>query len=381
MPSKRVAILIESSTQYGRNLLLGIAKFARLHDWDIKFEQGGMNRPEPEWLKNWDGDGVITRVKNPSYSNALDPKRTVVINNYSPESCADGVHFYTPTDNGASVGNVAADYFVTKGYRNFAYIGISDAPYSPLRQQGFEEALAKKQLTCQVHLDPEHPGDQLEQTRQDQLTFLKSLPLPCAIFVANDSRATEILNLCNANGLSIPKDIAIIGVDNDEVICSLCAPTLSSISPNVTQMGWDMAAHLDALMNHTSPPERKPVPAIQVFERQSTKIEAVDDSAVTRATRIIQNSVTTMPSIEDIARASGVSRRTLERKFQENLKLSVKAYINQTLMARAKTLLLDTHFTVEHIARQLGISHMQKFYHLFAKETGTTPGNFRQSHQ
>ena len=376
MPARDIAVIIESSTQYGRELLAGIAKYGRLHDWRIRYEQGGIRRDEPEWLKDWQGDGVITRCPNPNYSIQLAQKGMVVVSHRAKPNNNE-YHYCPPIDNGLNIGKLAAEYFLNKGYQNFAFIGHDDTEYSLNRQQGFVEHLAKQGFSCPIFTSHERGIEENDLLHQRERQFLETLPLPCAILTANDERGAQILGTCMECNIAVPEKIAVLGVDNDPLLCDLAYPPLSSISPNVKREGWLLASYLDQLMSHGKAdiiPECLPD---QVIERQSSSQDAVEDEALARALHIIRSKAFTGINIEEVASAVGLSRRSLERRFSSQLHTTINAHISQILVDRVKALLQETDYTIEHIASLVGLDHMQRLYQLFKKRTGMTPAEFR----
>ena len=378
MPARHIAVIIESSTQYGRELLAGIAKYGRLHDWRIRYQQGGIQSDEPTWLKYWQGDGIITRCPEPSHSVELAKKGVTVVNNLSKPHDEE-FHHYPPLKNGLEIGELAANYFLNKGYRNFAFVGHDDIDYSSEREKGYVDRLSQKGFSCSVFTSAERARENDNTLHQRERQFLKSLPQPCAILVANDERGAQILGSCMDCAIAVPEKMAVLGVDNDPFLCELAYPFLSSISCDVKHEGWLLASHLDQLMNHAEAEITSKRFAGQVIERQSSSQDAVADEALARALHLIRSRVFSGVDIERVAREVGLSRRSLERRFATQLHHSINTYISRILIDRIKALLIETDYTIGHIGSLVGIEHMQRLYQLFKKHTGLTPSEFRKN--
>ena len=249
---KDVAVIVESSTQYGRNLMSGIAKYATLHDWRLHFEQRGILDPEPSWLKKWQGDGIITHCPNPTISKSKARSGIPHVDVYSEEVSEDRIGGLIESDHEA-VGKMAAEFLLEKQYPHYAYVGFSDSIFSEFRQKGYEAILAHAGLKPQAFLSPDHNVSQQSRWARRQRDFIGKLPLPCAIYCASDELAMAVAVDCRQLDISVPEKVAILGTDNDPLFCTMSSPKLSSVDPDIPRMGWNIAAWLDALMQGKNP--------------------------------------------------------------------------------------------------------------------------------
>lgn len=380
MPARQIAVIIESSTQFGRNLLRGIARFGQLHHWHIHYEQGGLDRVEPEWLHRWHGDGVICRARDLSASTRLAREGVAVV------ACLNHVELYCPADvpdtDNVAIGRMAAEYFLRKGFRNFAFIGFSDCRFSDAREASFAESVLaagmQEPLRFHTQMMCSGPTDEL---RQHEAAFLLALPAPCAVLCATDERAAQILGRCHGLGRLVPEQLSILGVDDDPLLCQLSHPALSSIDTNAVEIGYSMAARLEALMNGESPGPAPRVAPRGVVERGSTSMDAIDDPHLVKALSFIRNHAHSVIRVEDVAKASGLSRRSLEQRFGTVLHASVGAHIRHRLIDSIKNLLMQTDHSIEKICEISGIEHPQRLFDLFRREVGVSPAKFRKLHQ
>ncbi|NCF88860.1 MAG: substrate-binding domain-containing protein [Verrucomicrobiaceae bacterium] len=255
---RNVAVFIESSTQYGRNMLQGVAQYAQLAGWRLYYEQGGLNREEPEWLRDWQGDGVITRAARMRFSPKLAAKGMAVIR-WDGDPMGPRPKDVPHSDEEA-IGKLAATYFMRKGFRHFAFVGFHDAVYSDMRQEAFHLEVEQAGhppvqdfITSRAEV---HHADQEDAARQ----FLRSLPNPCAVFCATDERAAQILGIAADCGRTVPEQLSVLGVDNDPILCQISHPSLASINTNASAAGLAVAERLDAMMHQREP---APVTLIQ----------------------------------------------------------------------------------------------------------------------
>ena len=378
---RRVAVIIETSTQYGRNLINGIAGFGRLHDWQLLFEYRGKNTAEPNWLEDFDGDGVITTCPTPTHSVSLRAKGTPVVDlgsgrqaNVESELLIDSDHRH--------VGELAAEHFVSKGHRHFAFLGYSDHPVSREREAGFVAALKKHGYTPERHHTPERQERSFEILHKGDATFIASLPRPCGLFCCWDEVGYRAVHTALDLGIAVPEDLAVLGVDNDPVFCGTARIPLSSIDPDITRMGFLTASWLEALMNGNKIREidlPRQVQSKGLVIRQSSALEAVDDPLVRRFLELLRQRRPGTLTIEALAVDCHVSRRLLEQRVKAATGKTPRQHLSASLVEAIKRFLTQTDYTLAHIAEVLGFEHSERLSHLFRRETGKTPGEFRRN--
>jgi LacI family transcriptional regulator len=213
-------------------------------------------------------------------------------------------------------------------------------------------------------------------------SWLQSLPRPVAVFACNDVRGRQIIDACNESGLSVPEEVAVIGVDDDEVICELCNPPLSSVQPDTMRLGYEGAALLDALMAGEAPPsETIFIPPKGIARRLSSEATAIDDRGVASAMQIIRDHACEGVAVQDVVKRLSISRSTLERRFFAAFGRSPAAEIERVRMSRAKLLLMETRYKLSKIAALTGYGTASQFATAFKRNTGLTPGEFRKQTQ
>jgi LacI family transcriptional regulator len=280
---------------------------------------------------------------------------------------------------------LAVEHLWERGLRQFAYCGFTGANYSIRRRDFFREILRERGVAPCVY---ESPGPQQPTTtgaemlgmldEQGVAEWLESLPHPTGLLASNDIRAQQVLIACQAAGVRVPDDVAVIGVDNDDVICPLCDPPLSSVEPDTERLGYVAAALLDRMMKGDAPPaETTFVSPRRVVARRSTELWAIDDEAASRAYRFIRDSADSPIDVSDVARAAGLSRRVLERRMHQYFDKTPHELIAQFRMRRLRQLLEDTDLPLLEIAPLAGFAHVEHMSLFFKQHEGVPPGRYR----
>lgn len=377
---RHVAVIIETSTQYGRNLIGGIAQFGQLHNWQLLFEYRGRNTAEPDWLEDFDGDGVITTCPSPTHSLTLAERGLPVIDISSSRPRSRQAEMLVDSDH-RRVSELVADHLVAKGHRHFAFLGYSDHPVSSARETGFVEALRAHGFDCHTHHTPERRSRSFEMLHTGDTKFLESLPRPCGLFCCWDEVGYRVVQTARDLGIAVPEDLAVVAVDNDPVFCATAPVPLSSVDPDIPRMGLLTASWLQALMDGVRPDdaelERLVAPRGLVV-RQSSALEAVEDPLVRKFLELLRQKDPGTLSIESLARACHVSRRLLEQRVKAATGLTPRKHLSQNLVEAIRRFLTQTDYTLAHIAEILGFEHSERLSHLFRRETGQTPGEYRK---
>jgi LacI family transcriptional regulator len=382
VPTFKVALLIETSNRYGRDLLYGVRDWNREGDrWVIRFTEQARLAPLPSWLPEWAGDGIIARVDSPQIAAALRRTRLPVVD-VSAERFASEFPRVS-VDNGA-VARLAAEHLLAKGFRNFAFFG--DAQFLWARQRGaaFRRAVMNSGRTCAIFEDgrrtAKHPGSDAEI--RAMADWLAKLPRPLGVFACYDGRAQQVLEACQLREWVVPDEIAVLGVDNDEVRCDLCTPPLSSVQPNARRTGYEAAAMLARMMQgERLTSQTRYVEPVRVVERQSTDAVSVSDERVAKALRFIREHVGEGIDVSDVLRAVPMSRTLLERKFKAALGHSPHRQIMQQKIERAKHLLVESEVSIAVVAELAGFDNASYLSVAFRRETGESPYAYRAKHR
>jgi LacI family transcriptional regulator len=384
-PTPRVALLIESSRSYGRELLMGIAKYLRIHGpWSIEFEEGDPAEHFPKWFERWKWDGVIARVFTPKMAEVLERAGAPVVDlsGNLPES-----RFARIRSDEEAVGALAAEHLLARGFKNFAFFGFNGMDWSDWRRATFERRLAASGFTCHA-FESESPspsrsaaesGAYGERQEREVMAWLRGLPKPCGVMACNDVRGRTLLNCCREIGVPVPDEVAVIGVDKDEIFCELSDIPLSSVILNTQQIGFEAAALLDRLMaGESAQPACILVKPIGVMARQSTDVLAIDDPHLAAALKLIRERACDGLNVDSLLKSIPLSRSVLERRFAQILGSSPKAEILRVRLERVCRLLAESDLSLAEISHKAGFEHPEYMSRLFKKKMGITPGEFRK---
>ena len=382
----RVALLIESSRSYGRELLMGIAKYVRIHGpWSIEFEEGDPAEHFPKWFSRWQWDGVIARVSTPAMAKTIAKAGAPVVDlsGSLPES-----RFPRIRSDEEAVGRMAAEHLIRRGFRHFAFCGFNGTDWSDLRRASFERRISEAGFTCLIYdnIDPSHPPSAVdyeehgERHERKLMSWLQALPKPCGLMACNDPRGRQVLNCCREVGVAVPDEVAVIGVDKDEIFCELSDLPLSSVILNTQQIGFEAAALLARLMAGEKVESLSTlVKPIGVIARQSTDVLAIDDRHIAAALRQIRERACDGLNVEELLRSVPLSRSVLERRFAQLLGKSPKEEILRVRLDRVCRLLAESELPIAEVAQKAGFEHPEYMSRLFKKKMGMTPGEFRKA--
>lgn len=380
----RVALLVESSRAYGRRALSGVARYIREHGhWSIFFQEQSFCDDLPPWLETWKGDGIITRVENRNMTHVIQRLRAPAV--YLRNVPADVKMPSVLTDN-AAVAQMAFDHLQERNFRHFAFCGYNGADYSDERRDGFVQCVTGAGLLCHVFAGRKQPHAASTVKHEEEglkdgeavARWIWELPKPVGLMACNDMRGQQVLNACRAIDVTVPDEVAVIGVDNEEVLCDLSDPPLSSVVPQAERIGYEAAALLDEMMRGKKLlPHRYFIKPKGVVARRSTEVLAVADRQIAVATRFIREHTCEGINVGDVVRLLGWSRSTLERRYEKVMGHSPKHDILRFRLNRAKQLLADTDFSLAYIAEKIAFKHTEHFSRIFKKKIGLTPAQFR----
>jgi LacI family transcriptional regulator len=376
---KRIVLLVETSREFGRQLIMGIARYSRLNGpWSFYKEQIGLKSSIPH-LTRWRPDGIIMRdslltqellkLKIPTIlaiHDSSNPKHLPVIKTDSP-----------------SIAKMASDHLIQKGFRNFAFCGFDNYDWSDGRKKYFDQF--NDEAGYQTHVYSSPKGNKINDWENEQrriIEWIKTLPKPVGMLTCNDDQGQRILEVCKLTGFRVPDDVAVIGVDNDPMICEIADPPLSSVALNVESAGYETAKLLDELINNRKLEGRQiTVSPTHVVQRQSTDILAVNDPEVASAIRFIKENARNKILVNDVVKTTRVGRRTLEQRFQKTIHRSVYDEIRQNRVEWISRLLIETNLPISHITSLFNFTDVEHISRYFKKEKGIGLREFRKLHQ
>ena len=376
---RHVALIIETSSGYGRDLMSGIVKYMRMHDeWSVFVEQRNLWQKPPAWLIDWQGDGIISRATTPQLVEAITRNGVPLVE--VTDRLGDGDLPQVRSDDDA-IGRLGAEHLLDRGFRRFAFCGFKKEAWSERRGLAFANRLQDEGFGCSRYSSPWHGrGARAWEAEQSHLAdWLNQLAPPFAVMACNDVRGQQVMDVCSKLGLSVPEQVAVLGVDNDKLLCRVCSPPLSSVIPNAEAVGFRAAEMLAKLMSGSAfEPSRVLVAPIGVATRQSTDVVAIDDREVAAALRYIREHACRGLSVDEVVRNSEVSRSTLERQVRKYLGRTPQEEIRRVQIKRAQELLLSTDLSAEKISSLCGFDYPEYFYTVFKKVVGSTTSEFRK---
>ncbi len=381
MGSRRphVMLIVETALAYGRAVVQGISKYMVAHQpWSLYLDLRELMAEPPDWLESWQGDGIISRSTTPELAGKLKRWGVPTVDLNDIHGKLGLPHVWTDH---AAVGRLAASHLLDRGFRHFAFCGFSGHHWSVLRRDGFAAELDQAGMACSVFESPwETSKANPWETQQDSLgAWLQQLPKPVGVMCCNDLRGQQALDACRRRELYVPGTVSVIGVDNDEVLCALCDPPLSSVVPNAERVGYEAAALLDRLMRgeNVESPEIL-VPPLGVQTRQSTDALAIDDALVAAAVKCIRERACQGLTVDEVLREVPLSRSMLEKRFRRYLQQTPQEAIRSVQIKRVKQLLVETDLSLDAISRLAGFKHVEYMSVVFKRETNQTPGRYRR---
>ena len=328
----------------------------------------------------WHGDGLL--IHNNCNHNTIEFVKTRAI--YQPTVVFGGqipeTNLPTVIADNNSAGQLAATHFLNRGFKNFAWISIERGSIEQQRQMGYANKIANAGYVCAKLTWQSNPNDLNDwKLRKQWLSYqLKQLKKPLAVFVLDDLFAAELIDSSLEAGLSVPEDIAVIGVGNSDLICNYSTIPISSVDINLGEMAYRAAKLLDTLMSGGLPPKQPLiVPVLGLTLRKSSEMFAVSDAKVFRALKFIEANYTCDISINDVAHAAGLSLRSLHYAFRRELKLTPARHLLDMRLDCAKRQLIQTNGKLEMIAQQSGFKTIRNLQRCFVRALKTTPKKWR----
>lgn len=376
----KVALLIETSNAYARGLLRGVITYVREHpSWSIYLAEHGRGDRPPAWLNSWKGDGILARVETPAMGAALKPLRCPIVD-LSAARQLPAIPWFETDD--AAIGHLAAEHLLERGFKHLAFCGDPRFNWSKWRGEHFEHAARAAGVDCHHYT----PGRRLPRDHTGQVAdierWLRKLPKPVGIFACYDFRGQQVLDACRDAAIPVPDEVAVIGCDNDEVLCELSHPPLSSVVPNARRTGYDAAALLDSMMHGRKVgAETHLIPPVGVATRLSTDVLAVEDAVIARTVRYIREHACDGINVQDVLKAVPQSRRRLENRFKRLLGRTPHDEIVRVQLNRVKMLLTETDLSLAQIAEKAGFEHVEYLSVVFKKEIGLPPSQYRAQHR
>ncbi len=383
-PRRKVAVMLQLWQNFDRRILRGIGAFVReRHNWSVFVEEVEHQRiPD---LKEWDGDGLIVNFDSRSVARAIRGIAKPVVGLGGGRGWHEersGIP-YVATDD-AAIGRLAAEHLLDRGLRQFAFCGYPRTPTNVWvagRLEGFRGRLAEAGCECRIYNGRHTTAVHWSRIQQELTAWLRTLPRPVGLLGCYDYRARHVLEACKAAGLRVPDDVAVVGVDND-AICDLCDPPLTSVEQGCVQIGYTAATLLDTMMAGHKPRQlRYVIPPVGLVARASTDLIYVADRDVAEALKWLREEACRGLQADAVAERLGLSRGTLDKRFKQAIGRTADQEIRRVRLARAKELLIRTNLPTREIARQSGYGNEQYLHAVLRQDSHTTPARYRAAHR
>ncbi|MEY8485930.1 DNA-binding transcriptional regulator [uncultured Parabacteroides sp.] len=378
----KILLLTDFSSGYGRSLLEGVVRYAReagpwaFYRMPLYYRELHGDEGVVRWAEEWGADAIIAQLTDVDLDilNRLDIP--IIVQNYKERY--HGLSNLTGDYYGTGV--MAASFFIRKGYKAFAYYGFLDTVWMRERGEGFRDTVADHGYPVYVlDDDGQMSGGQWNFDAERVSRWLLDLPKPVALFACDDYYALQITEVCKMYNIDIPGDIAVLGVDNDNLLCNISDPSLSSIELDVENGGYEVGKLLHQFIEKKiTAPVDVIIKPVRIVARGSTERFAVSDKYIGQVLDYIDENYRNPLSVDDLIRIIPYSRRVLEKKFKGETGMSVYQYIQQQRIDKFASLLIATHLPLVEAAANAGFTDYKNISRIFVKMKGMTPLQYRK---
>lgn len=382
----RLILLSDFTESFSYNLLKGVLMYANSHEpWvvcrmPLSYKQTYGIKGVLKWAKTWHADAIIGRFDNDDNVEIFRENGIIAI---AQDYKARFSNIPNITGDYYKTGRMAAEFFLRKGYQNFAFYGYRDTVWSQERCEGFYKCIAEHGFgNCFQSYQEQSLDDLWFYEAPPLLKWLQSLPLPTALFACDDNQGNHITELCKVNNIRVPDKIAILGVDNDEIICNLSDPPLSSISHNIVRGGFEAAELIVRLLNEEKVNYQDVVlQPINIINRLSTDFYSTTDTHIQTVLKYINKHLTEHITVSDLVKQVPLSRRLLEIRFKGVTQQSIQKYIFSLKIERFAQLLLTSNAPISTVAESVGINNLKNLSRQFKALKNISPYEYRKRHQ
>ena len=387
----RVAVVVDLSETFFREIVAGAAQYAReTGDWQLYAGQESADRLPA--LHDWHGDGIIACLNDERIARAVAETGLPAVAVGSPGNIEQSARIpHVDTDN-QLVANMAFDHLRERGLTRFGYYGVPPSAatrWSDIRGDAFEARVAAAGYDC-GRLTAQDPDGKTEASRTELCQWLTELPKPVGIMACSDFHARHVLEACRSLGLRVPHDVAVIGVDNDELECELAMPPLTSIAQSARRIGHEAARLLDRLIRPEhftfggqvpAVPQETAIPPAAIVARASTETFAVADQVIARVIEAVRDRACKGLTIADLVGVAGMPRWKLEKRFKEIVGHSIHDDMVRVRLAETQRLIRTTDLPLKVVATRSGFHSVAYMTTIFRRSFGTTPALFRRLEQ
>ncbi|MEB2777559.1 DNA-binding transcriptional regulator [Algoriphagus sp. D3-2-R+10] len=379
---QRIILLLDFAEEYSKSLLKGISAYSSKNgQWTfcrmpLYYREMVGVKGILTWAKEWRADGIIGQLYNEMEEEFIDGGIPVIAQDFKERFSK------IPNITGSyrQTGVMGADYFLNKGYYNFAFYGFNNIVWSRERAEGFESTIKKAGYQVNYFEHKKARSTDIWYYKSKSLSkWLKNLPKPVALMACDDNQGVHILEACNHNKIRVPQEVAVLGVDNDVTFCELADPPLSSIVLDIERGGFEAAQVLHEMIR-TGKNNYKDVivPPVKVITRSSTDMFASSDAYVAEALTYIHRNIDRNILVDQVVKEVPLSRRALEKRFLQVTGHPVYKYITKVRMEKLAQKLLSSDQSIFEIAVDLGFQDSTNIARQFKQLMGYAPGEYRK---
>jgi len=377
----KILLLIDFSSEFSRGILKGLIRYSKDHGPWIFYRLPSYyktlygEKGVIQWAKEWKADAIIARWDEEGTHLLTSLNIPIILQNYKSRSD----YFSNLTGDYIGTGEMAAQFFIKRRYRNFAFYGNKGVIWSQERAKGFRKEIEKIEGNYYYFESENLDGEQWSSSHLQLDNWLLSLPKPIALFACDDSFALRVSEICKINNIAIPDEIALMGVDNDELICNLSDPPISSIVLDVEKGGYEAGRLMDQLIHHQRKEPFNIVIRPTRFElRKSTEKYNITNEYILQVVHYIEKNFASEINIEELTRLVPLSRRNLEVKFKNEMGTTIYQFILNCRIDYFTHLLLTTNQPLFDLAIDAGFSDYKNISRLFKRMKGCTPLEYRE---
>lgn len=379
----RIILLTDFTEQYAISLMKGVVQYSKESEpWvlcKMPLAYRDLNGVEGvlEWALKWKADGIIAQFNDDDDVAIFKQHRIVAM-------AQDFKHRFTDIPNITGehrlAGRMGAAYFLKRGFVNFAFYGYRGVVWSEERCEGFRQEIGSQGFGANFYEYQNEESTELWFYETAPLVeWLKSLPKPVALMACDDNQGHHIIEVCGQCGIKVPEEVAVLGVDNDDIICTMSEPSLSSLQQDVEKGGYEAAKLMDALIKNPGVKFKDiVVRPTNIITRQSTDIYATDDKYISRVLKHIHQHSEQRLAVADLVRLVPLSRRLLESRFREVTGSSIYAYMLNLRLEKFADKLIENDEPITEIAFKMGFTDYKNISRQFKNRMGCTPTEYRR---
>ncbi len=380
---KKILLLTDFSSGYSRSLLTGIVNYSKdfgpwaFYRMPLYYREVHGEKIVVEWAKKWKADAIVAQLRDIDMDTLLESEIPIIIQNYKNRhnqvSNITGDYFAT--------GVMAADFFLKRGFYHFAFYGYEDTIWSRERAAGYKQTVEEHGYTLHFLNNNNVHDEQWSFNPLILSEWLLSLPKPIALFACDDYFALQITETCKMYNINIPNEISVLGVDNDELLCNISDPPLSSIVLDVENGGYKAGKLLHMLMNkEISQAQDIVINPVRIEYRESTEKYAIKDHHIEKVLQFVEDNYSKHLSISEIMKKVPLSRRVLEKKFKKELGMPIYQYVQSFRVEKFTELLLKSNLPLPEIAMLCGFEEYKNVSRVFVKRKQMTPLQYRNKY-